>query len=474
MSIINKVIADLEERQVLGSNNAGKVFRGLSAAENLPRSYTNSLVQMFILILFLFASVSATYALMARRDSVVLERLETLEPGDNSLQIISEPRSVGRMRKQQAGLPSSLKLDFSLSSIDSLELRPLSEPLDPAPRLQNDILVSDIELNRDKGNILLELSLSNEASYRAYPLRNPNRVVIHIARGRLATAFTATELDGVRIIDRGEDEVMLVVDTQAYQSVEDVQLHEQGQHYKLSFLLKPVLALEDEELPAEVAEQRVDVPHPEREIAHYGEMTKSRSDNNSTENIAELYRQAKRLYRQGNSLKADKLLYEILEKDSSYLQARTLLAKKLIARARLEEAEAILDEGLRQVQAVPDWADLHARLLINRGLVSQAIDTLKAASPVLEKSPEYYAFLAALYQKSDRHLEAIQTYRRVVEHEENNSVWWMGLAISLEATGRNPEALFAYRKSLQGAKLSPDLQQYVHGKIAFLDRQGRG
>ena len=473
MSIINKVIADLEERQVLGSHNGGKVFRGLSAAENLPRSYSSALAQLFIIILFLFASVSATYALMGRRDALVLEQLETFDPGVNSLQIIDVPPSAGRRPNRQAGLPASLKLDFSLSSMETLKAVPLNEPLSSPGHVNDGILVSDIELSQMDRNTLLKLSLSSEANYRAYPLENPNRVVIHIDRGRLAKALSVSELDGVRVVDRGKDEVMLVVDTDAYHLVEDVQLQEQGQQYSLSFMLKPLLVSEEEEQVSQPAEQFVQT-QPKREVAHYGEMTKSRSDDNTDESVADLYRQAKSLYRQGNSLKADKILYEVLDMDSRYLQARTLLAKKLIARARLDEAESILDKGMKQVQAVPDWADLYARLLINRGLVNEAIDVLKLATPVLEDRPEYYAFLAALYQKSDRHREAIQTYHRVIEHDENNSVWWMGLAISLEAAGRNPDALFAYRKSLQGAKLSPDLQQYVHGKIAYLDKQGRG
>ena len=138
----------------------------------------------------------------------------------------------------------------------------------------------------------------------------------------------------------------------------------------------------------------------------------------------------------------------------------------------MDEAEKLLKEGLAGQAANSDWSNLYARLLVNKGNVTGAVKVLKSVMPDMSIEPDYYAFLAALYQKSEYHEDAVLTYRQVLRVRPGNGVWWMGLAISLESLGRNDEALFAYNKALDGKFMSQDLHRYVQGKISYLNSRG--
>ena len=76
MSLINKVINDLEERQAFVANKDEKIFRGLTSADT--PAYKNNMItmNMFIVILFLIASVSGTYALMENRAEKILGNID--------------------------------------------------------------------------------------------------------------------------------------------------------------------------------------------------------------------------------------------------------------------------------------------------------------------------------------------------------------------------------------------------------------
>ncbi len=476
MSIINKVIADLEERQILGSNNAGKVFTGLSASENRSKRYSTSIGQLFIVLLFFVASVSATYALMASRDSVLIAEEEIAPVSNRSLQLLAEPGLKNEVKGKPRGITNSLKLDFSLPELRSKLAQQAESPSAEIRQTADRIDLSDIQLKQTDKAIQFRLTLSEEANYRAYSLTSPDRVVIHVDKAELSGSLpdlsAVDSLSNIRLVDRGKDEVMLVIDTRTLQKIDEIELAPHDDAYQLTFSLKSTLPGPDLNIAEQEGIEALDIVSNEYESAQFGEMTKQHSQLQSFQNIERRYKKARQMYRQQQAAKANRLLFSLLEESPDYVPARSLLARKLIEQGQLQKAELLLEQGLELNESQADWANLYARLLINSGQIDIAIDVLEVAAPLIGSDPGYYAFLAALYQKSDNHAQAVLTYRQVIEQESSNSVWWMGLAISLESLGENAEALFAYRRALQGKTMSPDLQQYVHGKISYLSKQG--
>jgi Flp pilus assembly protein TadD len=490
VSLINKVINDLEDRQAFTEKNKNRVFRGLSPAENLNHKNKLLTANLFAVMLFLLASVSATYALMGYRADAVLQeavidgqqQLEIVELVDTSQalvesivgsseEIISPFVSVELDTRQTE---RALKLDFSLSSFNISK---------PKPQLVEHIAVDEsvarieaIELNENGNAVFLRLTLASEVKYRAYPLSNPNRVVIEfdnaIFDGVLPDLIDYDGVRNIRLQQKRSGKLIMVMDTTDSYTINKMGLTPSAQGYAFTLSMVSTTTAEQANNNHFVETEKEISETSSAEVAEYGEMKKNINANNDAEQSRRMYMDAQEAYRVGRFMRANALLKALLNKNADHKAARTLLANKLIAQGQLVRAEELLKEGLSTQGGNSDWTNLYARLLVSKGEIDTAIAVLTSVAPEIHKEPDYYAFLAALYQKRERHADAVHTYRQVLQARPDNSVWWMGLAISLEALQQNSEALFAYNKALQGNSMSQDLRKYVHGKINYLNKRG--
>ena len=114
------------------------------------------------------------------------------------------------------------------------------------------------------------------------------------------------------------------------------------------------------------------------------------------------------------------------------------------------------------------FAMLLARLQVERGALPLALETLHKTLPYAERQADYQAFVAALLQRQNNHLEAINHYKTAVQLTPNSGVWQMGLGISLHALKRNEEARDAFRRALDTGSLSADLQAFVEQRLKEL------
>jgi len=163
---------------------------------------------------------------------------------------------------------------------------------------------------------------------------------------------------------------------------------------------------------------------------------------------------------------AEKSFREALQEDPTHAAARQALLGLLLDSRRNEEAEQLLRRALEMNPRQPRHAMVLARLEVDRGEVTGAINTLVAALPYVQSDAEYYAFLAALLQREERHRDAIDYYRTALRQVPGSGLWWMGLGISLRATSQLAEAREAFQRAIDSRQLSGDL-------LAFTERQLR-
>jgi len=109
-----------------------------------------------------------------------------------------------------------------------------------------------------------------------------------------------------------------------------------------------------------------------------------------------------------------------------------------------------------------------ARLEVERGEVTGAINTMVAALPYVQSDFDFYAFLAALLQREGRHREAVDYYRTALRGVPGNGVWMMGMGISLRASNQSAEARDAFVHALESKQLSPALQEFVERQLREL------
>lgn len=159
---------------------------------------------------------------------------------------------------------------------------------------------------------------------------------------------------------------------------------------------------------------------------------------------------------------------EALKLDPSHAGASQALLGLLLDSGRNNEAEKLMRTVLGINPRQPRHAMVLARLEVERGEVTGAINTMVGALPYVQSDPEFHAFLAALLQREGRHREAAEYYRVALRGVPGHGVWMMGLGISLRAANQAAEAREAFQRAIDSRQLTPDLQEFVGRQLREL------
>jgi MSHA biogenesis protein MshN len=176
-----------------------------------------------------------------------------------------------------------------------------------------------------------------------------------------------------------------------------------------------------------------------------------------------LWRQARR-----QPTQAESLLREALALDPDLHAVRVEWVVLLVRAGRTEEAESVVDAGLKRPAPSPALVEWKARLALSRGDAGTALRWLLAHQPVLEENLSYYGLEASLLAREGRHQEAINLYRQLLRLQPDHGRWWLGLALSSEKLGQRQQAVDAYQKALASSGLTQKARAFVQQKLASL------
>lgn len=194
-----------------------------------------------------------------------------------------------------------------------------------------------------------------------------------------------------------------------------------------------------------------------------------RSQQLSPQSMAENeYREAANLLNQGRLAEAQEGFRLALQTNPAHVGARQGLFGLLIEAKKNGEAEQVLLEGLRINPNQAGFAMALARMQVDRGDAVGAIETLQKPIASGQSSPDYLAFLAALYQRTSQHKEAVDQYQAALRLAPQSGIWLMGLGISLQALKRNSEAQEAFRRARSTNTLNPELTAFVDQRLKQL------
>ena len=171
---------------------------------------------------------------------------------------------------------------------------------------------------------------------------------------------------------------------------------------------------------------------------------------------------------EGRASAAELDFRDALKQDPAHAGAGQALLGLLLDSGRNGEAEELLRKALDLNPRQPRHAMVLARLEVERGEVTGAINTMVGVLPYVQSDPGFYAFLAALLQREGRHREAADYYRTALRASPGNGVWMMGLGISLRASNQSAEARDVFQRAIDSKQLTPELQEFVERQLREL------
>jgi len=228
---------------------------------------------------------------------------------------------------------------------------------------------------------------------------------------------------------------------------------------------KVIQTAASKERPSVVSGIAQDQPSETEPVSHLAKQLKELTPQQRAENE---YRRAGLLIQQQRTAEAVAALEQALQLDPLHASARQALAGLLIDAKRSDDAMRRLEEGLAADRTQPGLAMMLSRLQVEKKELKPAIDTLQHTLPYAAERADYQAFLAALYQRDGRHKDAIEHYLIALRKTPQNGLWWMGLAISLQADNRAADAREAYNRAKASNMLSADLAMFVDQRLAQL------
>lgn len=176
--------------------------------------------------------------------------------------------------------------------------------------------------------------------------------------------------------------------------------------------------------------------------------------------------------RRGDLAEGERQLRAALRHSPGHVKSREMLAGIYIKSGRYVEAGQLLQQGIAIQPAHSMFRKLYARVLLEQQALDKAVAILEQRLPALAQDTDYYALLAALYQRQGRYENAAALYRKMLDTNPMVGLWWIGLGISLEKLEQNEAAREAYEKARASGTLAAQMIQYTDNRLAALQEIG--
>lgn len=187
-----------------------------------------------------------------------------------------------------------------------------------------------------------------------------------------------------------------------------------------------------------------------------------------TQNAEYQYQQALESIQQGHLGDATLQLKQALQLNPQHDTARETLVSVLLHENKSSEAEQILLEAQNLDPANLEMVMALARLQVEHGSISSALNTLQRSSNYAGNSGEYLVFQASLHQQKGEHAAASKLLERALQANPSNGKWRLALAVSQRSLGQDQLALKNAQAALED-NLPRDLQLLAQQIITSLN-----
>jgi len=203
-----------------------------------------------------------------------------------------------------------------------------------------------------------------------------------------------------------------------------------------------------------------------------GSIEKQRRPLTQKQRTDQAFQKAYAALRNGQVTQAEQFFRKALTGSPGHVKSREMLAGIYIKGGRYVEAGQLLKRGLAVNPGYSLFRKLYARVLLEQDALDQAVEVLESKLPLLSQDVDYFALLAALYQRQGRHENAVALYQNMLKQNTMVGIWWIGLGISQEKLGDNEAARQAYEKARASGTLAAQMIQYTDNRLAALKEIG--
>lgn len=485
MSLINKMLHDLESRRAVPAGERGDVLDDIHAVSEEELGHHKGVRP--VTIVFFVVVIAACLAF-------ILDNGAYQPPGMKAQPAPSAHRSPAPAAKPAGSTPQRPSGPGFNLRLDPGRDLPVAAGGGASPRLA----VGSVRLKKYAGLINLELGLPAEDRYLVYTLNDPSRVVLELNDARYSGALPDIgRLDGVRAVRQREEDdgtYRLVVETDKPMLINSTNMNRTESGYLLQVSITPEkLAAADAPLAADRTRSpsptsgtvaNADTPPqvsrtgsmhitpvPNLNAAEEPDNTDDGADGDGADRITRMVYEGRKLYQDGDVDKGLNKLLNAVKQAPADVNARSTLAVLLLEQGRDSMSKYILEEGLNTHPQESQWAMILGRELYSEGKLDEAQQILEEASPSMANHEDYYALYAGVLQARKEHTRAAVVYRNLLRQHPSNGAWWLGLAISLEAMSRKDDAITAYKHALNTPQLNPDSERFAKDRLNRLSRK---
>ncbi len=502
MSLINQMLKDLEQRRPQDAAATGEPsLQGVDPAVGpaAPRRSRKALVLAVTLVLLLLAGFSLFWwwggstqgklsqdlpeqrpaAPQAPPVAAAPEMVSPVAPPPEPLVAVAEqpvvepPAVAAPVKNSGGGVQQQLQ---PMQAAPAVEARP-----QPAAVAVIPAVLKNLRINEQRGHLRLVFYFDRIPTFRLSRHSGDRGLILDLAEtrltGRLPYPPSSSLLKGIEVLEETGDLKLALKFKTGFRYLESVENSARDFGKRLVVDLYPKSRPEAEVISAAPISPKgraaAPASQPALSVAE-GQVAKVLLGDTQASEAERAFLQASAALGRNDWPAAERLLRRALNLDGEHLQAREVLAGRLLQVGRISEAFSLLAEGLRLQPEHLAFRKPYARLLVDQGAIQEALQTLlRGELPAVQADPEAHALLAAIYQQLGEYSLAVRTYRQLVGVKPDSGLWWMGLAIAQEGEGQGGEALQAYRRALASGSLRADLKAYVHQRYRELEARGQ-
>ncbi|MCK4870654.1 MAG: tetratricopeptide repeat protein [Gammaproteobacteria bacterium] len=439
MSLINQALKDIEKKKKAVDVVDEKELTAGLAAPNTHGIGSKKLAIIFLLLLVVIGLAALIYEYLPKKTTSQLASKKI------TAVVFQEVAKATKFTKQAVGASEETAKTASIATKAETMPQVQIEPVKSMNVPEIEKILNGYSFVSEHQVGLLALQLSGETHYA-------------IEQNEDNTALTIT-LTTTKFVKKP-------VDFTANAWIKSLQFNEVGGDTLITVVLQPSVELQKALLVAK--------PHHELQLGFYNpdaDAVKQKMQKVllplTSEQQAQLdYQEALTALQNKQIFTAITKLRGILKILPTYMPARETLATVLYRSGSKHEASRVARIGLSQDPDNMILIKLRAHIYVDQGLINSALQLLLQQHPDVNNDPNYYGFIAALYQRLGKYQIAAQIYAQLSQLQPTNATWLVGFGIALEGTGAINAAREAYTNALKyGANMAPALRGYVQDKL---------